>query len=273
VQRWHASIPQSPPCRTVAPRLKFDKCLAEIDCFSLPVFHSMQLLSLMLPYVPYGQQMVQFNGRNLCDVWGGSVRKEMSFLMQQWWLRLIIGTHVYPKSSQLDLPFQIFHMRSNASDSQQQPLIWPNCWVCSSNWNCKMFLKWILGNINTEQTWLPTAFTSTIIKLQVFSHTRTSDVSSVPWVTYYQQICSLSNCQAWQHYFLCLTETSVWHSTFFIPMYLIHSRYKFQSNTIFYTKCFYGNKFRLYWVIIRPSKEMIQCIKIYSAFCDPKCLQ
>ena len=193
MQRWHASIPQSPPCRTVAPRLKFDKCLAEIDCFSLPVFHSMQLLSLMLPYVPYGQRMVQFNGHNLCDVWCGSVRKEMSFIMPQWWLGLIIGTHVYPKSSERDLPFHIFHMRSSASDSQQQPLKWPNCWVCSSNWNCKMFLKWILGNINTEQTWLPTAFTSTIIKLQVFSHTRTSDVSSVPWVTYYQQICSLSN--------------------------------------------------------------------------------
>ena len=28
--------------------------------------------------------------------------------------------------------------------------------------------------------------------------------------------------------------------------------------------------FRLYWVIIRPSKGQIQCIKIYSAFWDPK---
>jgi len=32
--------------------------------------------------------------------------------------------------------------------------------------------------------------------------------------------------------------------------------------------------FRLYWVIIRLSKEQIQCIKIYSAFCgDPKGLR
>jgi hypothetical protein len=28
--------------------------------------------------------------------------------------------------------------------------------------------------------------------------------------------------------------------------------------------------FRLYWFIIRPSKEQIQCIKLYSAFWDPK---
>ena len=55
---------------------------------------------------------------------------------------------------------------------------------------------------------------------------------------------------------------------------IVHTRYKFQSNTkIYYTKYFYGNMFRLYWVIIRPSKEQIQCIKIYSAFWDPKRLQ
>jgi hypothetical protein len=47
----------------------------------------------------------------------------------------------------------------------------------------------------------------------------------------------------------------------------IHTRYKFQSNTtIYYIKCSYGNMFRLYWIIIRPSKEQIQCIKIYGAF-------
>jgi hypothetical protein len=32
----------------------------------------------------------------------------------------------------------------------------------------------------------------------------------------------------------------------------------------------YGNMFRLYWDDIRPSKEQNQCIKIYSAFWDPK---
>jgi len=35
----------------------------------------------------------------------------------------------------------------------------------------------------------------------------------------------------------------------------------------------YGNTFRLCWVIIRPFKEQIQCIKICSAFWDPKRLQ
>jgi len=51
----------------------------------------------------------------------------------------------------------------------------------------------------------------------------------------------------------------------------MHTGYKFQSNTtIYYAKCPYGNMFRLCWVIIRPSKEQIQCIKIYSAFWDPK---
>jgi len=40
-----------------------------------------------------------------------------------------------------------------------------------------------------------------------------------------------------------------------------HTGYKFQSNTtIYYTKCSYSNMFRLYWVIIRPSKEQIQCM-------------
>jgi len=54
-------------------------------------------------------------------------------------------------------------------------------------------------------------------------------------------------------------------------VYLIHTRYKFQSNTaIYYTKHSYSNMFRLYWVIIRPSKEQTECIKIYSAFWDPK---
>jgi len=49
---------------------------------------------------------------------------------------------------------------------------------------------------------------------------------------------------------------------------------KFQSNTtIYYKKYSYGNTFRLYRVIIRPSKEQIQCIKIYSAFWHPKRLQ
>jgi hypothetical protein len=47
--------------------------------------------------------------------------------------------------------------------------------------------------------------------------------------------------------------------------------YTFQSNTtIYYTNHSYGNMFRLYWVIITPSKEQIQRIKIYSAFWDPK---
>jgi len=56
-----------------------------------------------------------------------------------------------------------------------------------------------------------------------------------------------------------------------VTQYFIHIRYKFQSNTtVFLTKCSYGNMFRLYWVIIRPSKEQIQCINIYSAFWDPK---
>jgi len=55
---------------------------------------------------------------------------------------------------------------------------------------------------------------------------------------------------------------------------LSRTRYKFQSNTtIYYTKYSYGNMFRLYLVIFRPSKEQVQCIKICSAFWDPKRLQ
>jgi len=55
---------------------------------------------------------------------------------------------------------------------------------------------------------------------------------------------------------------------------IVRTRYKFQSNTaIYYTKYSYGNMFRLYWVIIRPCKEQIQCIKIYSAFWDTKRLR
>jgi hypothetical protein len=42
---------------------------------------------------------------------------------------------------------------------------------------------------------------------------------------------------------------------------------KFQSNTtIYYAKCPYGNMFRLYWVIIRPSRVQIQCIKMNYKF-------
>ena len=54
----------------------------------------------------------------------------------------------------------------------------------------------------------------------------------------------------------------------------VHTRYKFKSDTtVYYTKYSYGSMFWLYWVIIRPSKEQIQCIKFYSAFWDPKRLQ
>jgi hypothetical protein len=45
---------------------------------------------------------------------------------------------------------------------------------------------------------------------------------------------------------------------------------EFQSNTTYYTKYSFGNMFRLYWIIIRPSKKQIQFIKIYSAFWNPK---
>ena len=49
-----------------------------------------------------------------------------------------------------------------------------------------------------------------------------------------------------------------------------HTRYKFQSNiTIYCTKYSYSNMFRLYWVIIRPSKEQIQCIKEHSGIPKP----
>jgi len=55
---------------------------------------------------------------------------------------------------------------------------------------------------------------------------------------------------------------------------VIDKRYKFQSNaTIYYINYSYGNMFRLYWVIIRPSKGQIQCITIYSAFWDSKRFQ
>jgi hypothetical protein len=66
----------------------FDKCLAEtfsnnngntVDCCSLPGFDSIQSLIQALLHVPNGPKMAQSNGRTLCDVWGGSVSKEMSF--------------------------------------------------------------------------------------------------------------------------------------------------------------------------------------------------
>jgi hypothetical protein len=66
----------------------FDKCFSEtfsnndcntVDCCILPGFDSIQSLIQALLYFPYGPKMVQSNGRNLCDVWGGSVSKEMSF--------------------------------------------------------------------------------------------------------------------------------------------------------------------------------------------------
>jgi len=54
----------------------------------------------------------------------------------------------------------------------------------------------------------------------------------------------------------------------------IHTRHKFHSNTkICYARYCYSNVFPPYWVIIRPSKEQIYCIKICSAFWDPKSLQ
>jgi len=54
----------------------------------------------------------------------------------------------------------------------------------------------------------------------------------------------------------------------------IYTRYRCQSNaTVYYTKYSYGYMFRLHWVIIRLSKEQIQCIKIRSAFWNTKLLQ
>ena len=89
----------------------------------------------------------------------------------------------------------------------------------------------------------------------------------LPWHGYHSFICG----NGFGYYVLHHL-----HLMLVIPMclsYLIRTRYKFQSNTmIYYTKYFYGNMFWLYWVVIRPSKEKIQCIKIRSAFCVPKCI-
>jgi len=46
-----------------------------------------------------------------------------------------------------------------------------------------------------------------------------------------------------------------------------------QTQQLYYTITFKANIFQLYWVIIRPSEDQIQCINIYSAFWDHKSLQ
>ena len=63
-------------------------------------------------------------------------------------------------------------------------------------------------------------------------------------------------------------ENKSFNLTLVIPcVYLIRTRYKFQSNTtIYYIKYSYGNMFRLYRVIIRPSQrtdpmyQNLQCL-------------
>ena len=70
-------------------KVMFDKLLAErfsnnycniVECCILSGFESRHSLSQALSCVPYGPNLVQSSGRNLCAVWGGNVIKEMPFL-------------------------------------------------------------------------------------------------------------------------------------------------------------------------------------------------
>jgi hypothetical protein len=169
---------------------------------------------------------------------------------------------------------RIFLARHFAFDKMLQsgknePLIWPTCGVCNSNWNCKSNSQHVLEinpriyqhltNMATNRIYINNQcdiphtshlfdslstcnfrrnlnrgivslfFVTDIISCDIVSwykflkyfkkcchiftiksrkssdtisftcphtHTRTTDISSVPRVTYYQHICSLSNCQA-----------------------------------------------------------------------------
>ena len=117
----------------------------------------------------YGPKTVQYSCCNLCDVWGGSVRKKMpsSFLtltsgIDKWNSRLSNIKSTGPSLQDVSHAIKFFRQsKQTLSFGQTVEFAAPTEAVGApvNTW----FLRSTVGNISTTGTWLTMALTATII--------------------------------------------------------------------------------------------------------------
>ena len=151
--------------------------------------------------------MVQSSGTNLCDVWCSSVSKIMSFSLPTFMAEIYkwdsLLSKIKRKVSSLEGLSHVIQgfMQLTKSLTCDQPVGFAPPFEAVGTPVDMWFLKYNLGNTNIAGTWLPMAFTATIIVIFISLSPDTtlpsyfSPLSQKLWEGYEHELPASSNLQ------------------------------------------------------------------------------